>query len=52
MGIGWGILLAGVALAIGWILVRRRRSAAGKKPELYECTVCGERDCDCRKSGS
>jgi len=52
MALVWGILLAGIALAIGWVLVRRRRSAAARKPAVYECTVCGERDCDCRKSGS
>ncbi len=48
----WGMLLAGVVLALGWWVRRRRRSAAASKPEVFECTVCGERDCECRKSHS
>lgn len=48
---GW-IIVSVIVLGVGIYLLRRRRSAADAKVETYECTVCNDRDCECRKSDS
>ncbi len=46
-----GVLLAVIVLGAG-LYILRRRSAAAAKPETYECPVCDDRDCECRKPDS
>jgi hypothetical protein len=46
-------ILLFLLVAIGsFLAIRRSRSSRSAKqaaPEAYECTYCGERDCDCVK---
>lgn len=46
-----GVLLAVIVLGAG-LYILRRRAAAAAKPGTYECTVCDDRDCECRRSDS
>jgi hypothetical protein len=42
----WVAVLAVLVLLAVWMIKRQK---SGKLPDLYVCSQCGEKDCDCTK---